>query len=335
MSDSSNTSVGPDKFHYSRPLDWSPTNDLPNLKGKVGIVTGGNSLDSIGGNIVHQLALLGAKVYVGGRSSERVEHGIHSILTTSPSLAPANLVPFVADLSNWTQVKQRAEQFLQEETRLDFLINNGGVWTDDLDINEFGVNADLAVNHIAHFVLTQTLPPLLSKTALSSSTPKNAVRIVNVSSNAHSIIPQPTSFATLADWNNDFGGKQNQWSPAFRYGFSKAANILFTKELQRRLDAEDVPIVVTAPHPGSILTTGFAKVVGVDTEEWKNSLPASQGALTPLWCAVSEQVDDTCKGRYIMPFGVVAENTEFCDDETEAKNLWRVTEEVLGSAKLL
>ncbi|PVH93963.1 short-chain dehydrogenase [Periconia macrospinosa] len=320
--------------HYPRPLEWSPTNDLPNLAGKVGIVTGGNSLESLGGQIVYRLALLGAKVYVGGRSSERVQQGIDAILSASPSLDPTKLVPFVADLGNWSQVKQRAEQLIKDEDRLDFLINNGGVLTEGLEINEFGVNADFSLNHVAHFVLTATLLPLLSKTA--SNSPKNAVRIVNVSSTAHSVVSPPATFATLADWNNDFGGpEKNPYQSFIRYGFSKTANILFTQELQRRLDADNVPIIVTAPHPGEVQTTGAAKVVGKDSDGYKRSITPSEGALTPVWCAVSEEVDEKHKGHYIMPYGVVHELKGLHSDEKEAKNLWNVTEEVLRGANLL
>lgn len=318
---------------HARPLNWS-TKDLPDLAGKVALVTGGNSLDSIGGNIVHQLALLNAKVYVGGRSSKRVQEGIDAMLAASPSLNPNNLVPFVADQANWTEVKQRAEHFLKEEDRLDILVNNGGVWNKESDINEFGVEAALAINHISHFILTTTLLPLFSKTA--STSPNNSVRIVNVSSNAHALVPPTFSFAKLEDWNTDFSDLEASVPPgAVRYGVSKAANILFSKELQRRLDVEHVSIVVTAVHPGEIQTNGSSEVLGKDSDFYKKNLPTFQGALTPLLCAASEEVDDTWKGRYVVPFGAVEEAQGVASDEKEATILWSVTEEILKKAKIL
>ena len=83
-----------------RGLDWS-TEDLPSLKGKVALVTGANSLSSIGGNTAHQLALLGATVYIGARTAEKAAAGISSMLALSPSLSPSQLKPFVAAIDDY------------------------------------------------------------------------------------------------------------------------------------------------------------------------------------------------------------------------------------------
>jgi NAD(P)-dependent dehydrogenase (short-subunit alcohol dehydrogenase family) len=313
------------------PLNWSPA-DLPSLAGKVALVTGGNALDGIGGNITHQLALLGAKVYVGARSAARVEEGIKSILSASPSLSASNLVPFVADLGDWKAVKKEAEKLLKEESRLDILINNGGIMPPHLELNEFGVATNMAVNHVAHFILTTTLLPLLTKTALADA--KNNVRIVNVASNAHRVAPPTSSFSTLASWNDDYGGSENPNAAWPRYGYTKTANILFSSELQRRLDKEGTPIIVTAPHPGAVRTEAAGRVLGY-SELWKQGLTPYEGALTPLWCAVSREVGEQFKGKYVVPYGELEETSALAKNEEEARGLWKVSEEVLGAAGLM
>jgi NAD(P)-dependent dehydrogenase (short-subunit alcohol dehydrogenase family) len=315
----------------TRPLDWSPA-DLPSLAGKVALVTGGNSLDGIGGHTTRQLALLGAKVYVGARSAARAEEGIKSILAASPSIPASNLVPFVADIGDWKAVKSVAEKLLKEEDRLDILINNAGIMTPTLELNEFGVATDMAVNHEGHFILTKTLLPLLTKTALAD--PKNMVRIVNLSSEAHPMAPATATFSTLAGWNDDFGGAKNPQAPWQRYGYSKTANILFTSGLQRRLDDQGTPIIVTAVHPGGVRTQGAGKATGF-SEAWNQYVTPHEGALTSLWCAVSPEVGPEFKGKYVGPYGALIKSSALAANDDEALGLWKVSEEVLSTAGLL
>lgn len=318
-----------DRNEIVRPLDWSPA-DLPDLTGKVVIVTGAATLTGIGGNIANQLALKGAKVYIGGRSIERANAGIKAILALSPSIAASNLKPFVADIADYRAVKDAADAFIKIEDRLDILVNNAGILPPEMELDQYGVNKVMATNHLGHFLLTKTLLPLLEKTARSGAGAD--VRIVNVSSNAQYVVPNDVSFKTLAGWNNDFGGKENSFSPFLVYGYSKVANILYTRELQKRLDTQGSSIIVTAPHPGSVATDGASRIMGTDSDDWKAAWTPSDGALTEVWCAAHPEVrekKEQFKGQYIMPFGGLKEVIESARSEEQAKGLWEVSEKVL------
>lgn len=312
-----------------RPFDWS-LSELPSLSGKVALVTGANSLGGIGGNIAHQLALKGAKVYVGARSLEKANAGIKAILSQSPSINASSLKPFVADIGNYPAVKDIAEKLLQEEQRLDILVNNAAILPVEVENDSWGVSTTMGTNYLGPFLLTKLLLPLMEKTAKEDS--GNDVRIVNVASTGHYFTPPGAGFASLSDWNNTFDGIPNQPPIVNRYAFSKTANILFSRELQRRLSAAGVPILVTAPHPGAVSTEGAGRYVGVGSEEWKSMISPYEGALTPLWCAAHPEVrrrESEFRGKYVMPFGGLKETTELAASEEEARTLWETSERVL------
>lgn len=311
-------------------LDWS-TEEIPSLKGKVAIVTGANSLSSIGGHIAHQLALKGAKVYIGARNFSKATAGIKEILAQSPSIDPSNLEPFVAAVDDYAQVTSAAKAFLKSEERLDILINNAGILPLAQEFDQYGVNKVMATNHLGPFLLTRTLLPLLKKT--SAATPDSDVRIVNVSSGAIEYNPPGHTFASLDDWNNDFGGEDNEMEFMHRYAYSKVANVLFTKELQRRIEREGSRIIVMAAHPGMVATPGAEKVLGADSKIYKSSITPYKGALTELWCSAHPQVrykEHESKGAFFVPYGVAREVVGLAANMEEAKMLWDVSEKILA-----
>lgn len=98
--------------------------------------------------------------------------------------------------------------------------------------------------------MTTALLPLLKETAAKHP----GVRIVNVGSDVHLQLPPGIQLNNIADFNQSFGGTDSPESNLFRYALSKLANHLFSAELQRRLDAEKVPIITVGLHPGYVLT---------------------------------------------------------------------------------
>ncbi|KAJ4299839.1 hypothetical protein N0V90_005085 [Kalmusia sp. IMI 367209] len=314
----------------TRKLDWS-TSDLASLTGKVAIVTGANTLSSIGGNIALELALRGAKVYVGARNAQKAKAGIQEILTRSPSIDASNLKPFIAAVDDYAAVKAAAEKFLKEESRLDILVNNAGVFPLSLEYDSYGINKVMATNHLGPFLLTKMLLPLLERTARADA--NSDVRIVNVSSSAIDVVPPTHSFSSLEDWNAPFGGDDNPLQFLHRYAYSKVANVLFTKELQRRFDQERTRILVTAAHPGVVATPGSERVLGVDSEEYKSCITAYEGGLTPLWCAAHPEVrakEGEFKGAYFVPYGAAREVPALVQNMKEAKILWDFSEKLLA-----
>ncbi|KAF2798650.1 short-chain dehydrogenase [Melanomma pulvis-pyrius CBS 109.77] len=325
---------------------------LPSLTGKTAIVTGANSPDGIGYNVAYQLFLKGAKVFVSARSLEKANSAIKIMASSSPSSDTSLLKPLVMDLGDFKGVKRVAEKFLAEEERLDIVVNNAASTTltkaSDVDAN--GISPGFGINHLGPFLLTTTLIPLLIKTAKINPD----VRIVTMSSTAHYDVPEsvarfdslsafnegfetPRSTADegpLAAFGDTFGTDIGDIQSIFiRYGYAKLANVLFAKELQRRLDAQGVPILSLSVHPGAVGTNGAAAFLGGrDTEIFKQSISPADGGITPLFAAAHpeprEQVE-RYKGGFVMPWGGLKEPSALARDERNAKQLWETSERVL------
>ncbi|KAF1966743.1 NAD(P)-binding protein, partial [Bimuria novae-zelandiae CBS 107.79] len=188
-----------------------------------------NSLSSIGCNIAHQLALRGAKIYIGARNFAKAQAGINEILSRyspqSPSLDPSKLKPFVAAIDDYAAVKAATEKFLKAETRLDILVNNASFLPLSLKYDAHGINQVMATNHLGPFLLTKLLLPLMEKTARADS--NSDVCIVNVTSSTIDQIPSTHSFASVEAWNDPFGGESNPLQFVHRYAYSEVANVFF------------------------------------------------------------------------------------------------------------
>ncbi|TKA63257.1 hypothetical protein B0A49_09162 [Cryomyces minteri] len=179
---------------------WNPVTDILDLTGKIALVTGRNA--GIGSAIVEQLAIHGAKVYLGARSAEKAEDAIRKIETEH------------------LEVREKKE-FMKKESHLDMLGKR------------------------------MNLMPILEATAAS---PNSDVRIVVMSSIAHSITPKLAGLKTIEELNIPWHGYKSTGFLAQmkRYSFTKLCNELFKVELQRRLDAEGSNIVTISTHPGMV-----------------------------------------------------------------------------------
>ncbi|TFY76492.1 hypothetical protein EWM64_g7520 [Hericium alpestre] len=162
-------------FLFSKP-SYDPRRDIPDLTGKVILVTGANA--GIGLQTSEQLAIHGAKVYLACRTESKAKAAIAGIEDRTPSLkGQGRLMWLPLDLSSMRSSKKAAEEFLSKEKRLDILINNAGRLADDYVLSPEGVELSVAVNHLGHFVLTTALLPLLKETARR---PDADVRIIVV-----------------------------------------------------------------------------------------------------------------------------------------------------------
>jgi NAD(P)-dependent dehydrogenase (short-subunit alcohol dehydrogenase family) len=323
-----------DHFEKAREEKWD-LSDLPSLAGKTALVTGANSSNGIGWHIAHQLAIKGAKVYVGARSLDKAQQAIADLVEASPQLATQQLRPFVADLGNFKEIYSAAQGLLSNEDRLDIVVNNAGLLARPLDTDSHGISVSVATNHLGPFTLTQNLLPLLKKTAEIKD---SDVRVVNVASTAHFDVPSTAKFASLADFNESFGSTDDQMSNYIRYGYSKLMNILFNIELQRRFDAEGVPIIAMSLHPGGVATTGAIKYNGGDAEAMRKMegiFSPFEGAITPLFAAAHPEVREKemeYKGAFLLPWGGVKGPSALARDECAARDLWKTSEEVLRIA---
>lgn len=199
------------------------------LDGKVVVITGANT--GIGKETAVDLARRGAKVYMACRSVERGEEALKEVIERSRS-SDVYFKPL--DLASLKSVREFAAAFIAEEKRLDILINNAGIMACPKSLTEDGFEMQIGVNHMGHFLLTNLLLDMIVKSAPS--------RIVNVSSVAHK----------YGKINKDDLNSEKSYNPITAYSQSKLANVLFTRELARKL--QDTGVSVYSLHPGVINT---------------------------------------------------------------------------------
>ena len=200
------------------------------LDGKTVIITGANT--GIGLETAVDLAKRSARVILACRSVERGETAAVQVRKRSGS---DNVVFVRLDLASLDSVRKFAAKILEEEPRIDILINNAGVMAiPKLTITQDGFEMQFGVNHLGHFLLTNLLLDRIKETP--------SARIVNVSSLAHTM--------GKMDFNNL--NSEHSYSPWKAYGTSKLANILFTRSLAKHLAGTGVTANVL--HPGSINT---------------------------------------------------------------------------------
>ncbi|KAI1420185.1 NAD(P)-binding protein [Xylaria sp. FL1777] len=278
-------------------------NTLSDLKGKVFIVTGGNS--GIGYYTVAHLAEHGAHVYMCARSPEKGTAAIANIKKMHPL---ANIDLLQMDLANLSSVVAAVKHFLARETALHGLVNNAGIMATPFELTKDGHEAQWQTNYLAHWVLTEHLLPLMLRTA--KTLPPGAVRIVNMTSSGH--LAAPKNGINFQDPSLKDSG------PWQRYGQSKLANILHTKTMHKTYgpgspsarDGEG-EIWVSSVHPG-LVETNLATSVGESGSPMMSLFsacrmlgliwPADKGSWNSLFCAASQDMKAEQSGTYIELF---------------------------------
>jgi retinol dehydrogenase-12 len=284
------------------------TADVQPLSGKTILITGATR--GIGYAAAEALAGMGASVIVHGRNPARVEKACKRI---ARGVSGSEVSGIVADLASLAQVRRLAREVTDSCPRLDVLLNNAGLVTRKRELTVDGFERQLAVNHLAPFLLTNLL---LDK--LKSSAP---ARIVNVSSRAHR-----RGELDLDDLNWD----KRPYTGISAYGATKLANILFTRELARRLQGSGV--TANCLHPGVVATSLFSGmgIVGRTFGILSRPLlmPASRGAKTSVYLASSPEVASV-SGKYFDEAKPVEPKAPAMDDEA-AKALWIASEKLTG-----
>jgi NAD(P)-dependent dehydrogenase (short-subunit alcohol dehydrogenase family) len=279
------------------------TFDSDTLEGKVCLITGATS--GIGKATATALAVQGAEVIVAGRNQHKAEDTVRWIRSETGNDAIQYLL---ADFSDLQQVRELARSCKERYPRLNVLVNNAGAYFNRRRETAYGVEMTLLVNHLAPFLLTN----LLLET-LQASTP---ARIVNVSSGGHRY--GTMDFDDLAFRRGYFGMRA--------YARSKLANLLFTYELARRLDAQTV--TANAMNPQHVATdmwrTNFP-IVG-PALKWAMGLVAQtpeQGADTVVYLSSSADVEGV-SGQYYVEREPV-ESSPLSYDQGVAQRLWKIS----------
>jgi NAD(P)-dependent dehydrogenase (short-subunit alcohol dehydrogenase family) len=268
------------------------------MQGKTVVITGGTS--GIGEVAAVGLAKMGARIVLVARDRPRCDATFGQLRSRAPGLSHS---AYFADLSRLAEMKRVAAEIANQEPRIDVLINNAGAIFSTRQLTDDGLERTFALNHMAYFVLTEGLRQRLSASA----------RIINTASEAH-------RGATL-----EFHDLQlaTAYGAVKAYNRSKLCNILFTRELARRLNGTGV--TANCLHPGFVATrfgdqsggvfsylVSFAKLFAIS--------PA-KGAETIIYLASSPEVAETT-GQYFYKCQLSTASAAAQDDRA-ASELWR------------
>jgi NAD(P)-dependent dehydrogenase (short-subunit alcohol dehydrogenase family) len=288
---------------------------IPDQSGRVAVVTGGNG--GLGLEAVRALAARGASVLMAARNQDKAERARSEITTEFPA-ARIDIRPL--DLASLASVASFVEGMGTDHRRLDLLINNAGVMGTPEGTTADGFERQFGTNHLGHFALTAGLMPALLRS--------DSGRVVSV-----------TSFARLyrgRGWSTGVG-PYDTWR---EYGRSKMANLLFARELDRRLRATPANLQSLAAHPGFTHTDLQARSVreagglsqkffhaavqrfGMTPREGVASIlraatdPGARGGefYGPRWFTVGQPV----RKRFTL------------EHRTEAEQLWEESEKLTG-----
>lgn len=313
-------------------MTGSVASEIPDLRGRVFIVTGGSS--GIGYATVQHLVRRGGRVYMAARNEEKARTAIDHL---EPEPGVGEVCFLKLDLSDPREARKAALEFISKERRLDVLINNAAMPRSPYAKTHEGIQDIMMVNHISPFVFTMSLLPLLEETAKHS---QSDVRVVNVSSDGIMFLKRGIRFRNLDDFNDEHNG---EFAPDLaRYCRSKLANILFTKALQKRLNARNVPILALALNPGLVCTDGVLNDVRsqppIISHIFTMVIRAlwaapSRGALTSIFAATAPVVRDQPQlygGAYLQPPGKLGRPPNADARSLElAEELWDTTERLL------
>jgi NAD(P)-dependent dehydrogenase (short-subunit alcohol dehydrogenase family) len=283
--------------------DWTAA-DLPTFDGRTVIITGANS--GLGAVTARELAGKGARIVMAVRNTSKGEAAARQ-MTGQVEVRELDL----QDLSS-------VRRFAGGVDGADMLINNAGIMAAPYALTVDGFESQIGTNHLGHFALTNLLLPKLTD------------RVVTVSSMAH--WPGRINF-------DDLNWKNRRYSSWLAYSQSKLANLLFTSELQRRLDAAGSPLRSLAAHPGyshtnlqgasgrklgDALMTAATRVVATT---------ADYGARQTLYAASQDLPGDTFVGPR---FGYVGRTQPIsrsrrAKDAATATALWELSEQLTGT----
>ncbi|KAL8903518.1 MAG: hypothetical protein Q9207_003876 [Kuettlingeria erythrocarpa] len=306
---------------------FDPNKDIPDLSGKVYIVTGGTA--GIGfGITAHLLQHNAAKILLLSPKEEHAEEATEAL----KDYGDTSRVQWIQlDLEDIKQTDTVAKQ-LQNEKQIDALICNAGLGVGKYNETVDGLDSHFQVNHLSQFHLSMMLWPNLQATPNS--------RLVFQSSDFHRACPSSITFTSVEEINTDIG-------PTYLYNRTKLAQVLYVRAIARRMEEnqpgfqspkETGPWVI-ATHPGGVSTDqpkqaidayGTMGKVGVMAVKPFMKDPVDEGCRPALFAATSEDiVKEKIQGQYIVPDRKVTEPSKQAMDVELGENLWRLSEKIL------
>lgn len=291
-----------------------PWTQVPPQQGRRFVITGSNG--GLGLETARILGSRGAEIVMACRSVPKAETAARTV----PGHDKGRVQVRQLDVSDLASVRRFAADLADDGRPVDVLINNAGVLGVPLARSAEGVEMHFATNYLGHFALTRALLPLLTD------------RVVVIGSREHR--------SGRLDLD-DLGWERRPYRPFAAYGDSKLADLLFMRELDRRLRAEGSPLRAVGAHPGASatkITSGSGNPVVTLIGEYGSrlvSMPAWRGAL----CSVYAATMDVPGGTYIGPHGLTelwgwpapARVGPRVDDEELAAALWEKSVELSRS----
>tara|TARA_B100001540_G_scaffold228967_1_gene203158 strand:- start:11 stop:862 length:852 start_codon:yes stop_codon:yes gene_type:complete len=277
------------------------------IQNKNVLITGATS--GIGKAAAIKLAQMGANIYFIARNSEKAKNLVNEL----QSLSGAKASFFIANLSSLEEIKKVSEEFKSLSIPLHVLLNNAGLINNQRKETIDGFEEVFAINHLAYFFLTNLLID-----CLNSGIPS---RIVNVSSGAH---------AFVKGFNFDDVQSEKNYKPFQVYGYSKLANILFTKKLSQILEKDN--ITVNCLHPGVVGTSfgqnngNLQKILFYIAKPFMRS--SEKGAETSIYLCSSSDVSDI-SGKYFYNCKL-AKTTKWAQSQDDADRLWDLSKNLTG-----
>ena len=271
------------------------------------LITGATS--GIGKAAALKLSLLGANIFFVARNQQKAQLLVDEIFEISDKEA----VPIIADLSSQADIRSVAQVFNSFNIPLHVLLNNAGLINKERKETVDGLEEVFAINHIAYFLLTMLLLDRLKEA--------NNSRIVNVSSGAH---------AFVKGFNFEDYQAKNTYKPFQVYGYSKLANILFTKKLSDILKEDN--ITVNCLHPGVVGTSfgqnngNLQKILFYIAKPFMRS--SEKGAETSIYLCSSSDVSDI-SGEYFYNCKL-AKTTKWAQSQDDADRLWDLSKDLTG-----
>lgn len=276
------------------------------MRGKVIVITGATS--GIGAVAARRLAEQGARIVLVARDEHRAEETLHALRALCPQEHHA---VYYGDLSRLGQMRRLAAEIAAAEPRIDVLVNNAGMIASGNQKTEDGLEVTFATNHMAYFVLTNLL---LEKLRAAGA----GARIVSTASEAHR--------GKRLDLS-----RLQQLRGYDAYGVSKLCNILFTRELARRIAGTGV--TASCLHPGFVATRFGDSArgpvrAGLAAAKRLFALSPEEGAKTLVYLASSAQAAGQSGGYYIRCTRAEP-STEASSDES-ASELWKLSAAIAG-----
>ena len=256
-----------------------------------------------------------ARVFLAARTPSKGEATIADIKKSIPN---ANITCLQLDLGSFSSIQGAAEALKASSDRLDLLMNNAGLTGIPPGLTADGYEVQFGTNYMGHALLTKLLLPILQYT---SDMLGSDVRIINLTSEGHLMAPKG---GIVFHDDHTSMGKYTTWT---RYGQSKLANLLHTRELAKRYQT----IKSIAVHPGTV-DTGLMSTYQADHAWWAPAAyrllqalvlkTPERGALTQLWASISSEAKT---GMYYIPIGKETQGSGKSRDEKLAGELWEWT----------